>query len=196
MCRAPFTRYRKEQTVRCWMGRPQVRGQGWGETGTRPTAPPRDLEQVSCCVAVGWQICVWTRAALRGCMLPCSAWDVHVQPSHLAQSTVINPPVRNVSVFLASAWHLSVWHLSLHLFLHGYYCRVLSPSRPGSHVSFLWNVNCSGQVFHGEREGRVGGLAVFEYVIKKLKEKERVQVLSSPTGKRILESLLPLYESN
>lgn len=37
---------------------------------------------------------------------------------------------------------------------------------------------------------------MFEYVIKKLKEKERVQVSSSPTGKRILDSLLPLHESN
>lgn len=47
-----------------------------------------------------------------------------------------------------------------------------------------------------KRKRRLGGFAVFEYVIKKLKEKERVQVLSFPTGKRILDSLLPLYESN
>lgn len=47
-----------------------------------------------------------------------------------------------------------------------------------------------------KRRRRVGGLAVFGYVIKNLKEKERVQVLSFPTGRRTLESLLPLCESN
>lgn len=119
-CRAPFTRYRKEQTVQCWMGRPQVRGQGWGETGTRPTAPPQRPRASVMLRPVGRQICVWTRAALRGCMLPWSAWDVHVQPSLLALSTVINPAVRNVclpgvcltSVCLASVIaFVSMWLL-------------------------------------------------------------------------------------